>query len=209
MTRSASSNTPNQQPRLTLWHTDCVTPPYNALASRILWEQQGARTMKLRLVSASIAMALLAMIFSTALVNAAPPTSTSGITQTVTGTVGTSPALPATGTLDITRFAVQNGQLVALGTLNLGSIVNAAVAIPVDLLTSTGSCEILNLVLGPLALDVLGLQVNLNQVVLNITAQAGPGNLLGNLLCAVANLLNRGGPLTGLAGLLNNILRLL
>ncbi len=162
--------------------------------------------MKVRLLSASIAMALLAMVFSTALVGAAPPTSTSGITQTVTGTVA---GLPVAGTLDITRFAVQNGQLVALGTLNLGSIVNAAVAIPVDLLNSTGSCEILNLVLGPLSLNLLGLQVNLNQVVLNITAQAGPGNLLGNLLCAVANLLNRGGPLTGLAGLLNNILRVL
>jgi hypothetical protein len=30
----------------------------------------------------------------------------------------------------------------------------------------------------------------LNQVVRNITAVAGAGNLLGNLLCAVANLLN-------------------
>jgi hypothetical protein len=49
--------------------------------------------------------------------------------------------------------------------------------------------------------------VTLNQVHLNITAQQGPGNLLGNLLCAVANLLNGGGaPLTALANLLNQIL---
>jgi len=43
--------------------------------------------------------------------------------------------------------------------------------------------------LGPLDLNVLGLTVHLNQVVLNITAVPGAGNLLGNLLCAAANLL--------------------
>jgi hypothetical protein len=42
-----------------------------------------------------------------------------------------------------------------------------------------------------------------------ITAEQGPGNLLGNLLCAVANLLNgTGGPtvLQQIANLLNQIL---
>jgi len=48
--------------------------------------------------------------------------------------------------------------------------------------------------------------IDLNQVVLNITAQPGPGNLLGNLLCAVANLLNGGG---GLSAVLNQIVALL
>jgi hypothetical protein len=164
--------------------------------------------MKIRLLSASIAMALLAMVFGTTIVGAAPPTSTSGITEPVTGTVDGVTGIA--GTLEITRFAVQDGQLVALGILNLGpTIVDAAVAIPVNLLDSTASCEILDLVLGPLTLELLGLVVTLNQVELNITAESGPGNLLGNLLCAVANLLNGGGPLTGLAGLLNNILRLL
>ena len=59
----------------------------------------------------------------------------------------------------------------------------------------TGSCRILDLTLGPLHLDLLGLVVALNQVHLTITAQQGPGNLLGNLLCAIANLLN-GSPST-------------
>jgi hypothetical protein len=36
-----------------------------------------------------------------------------------------------------------------------------------------------------------------NPIVVNITAVPGSGNLLGNLLCAVANLLN-GGSLTGI-----------
>jgi hypothetical protein len=51
-------------------------------------------------------------------------------------------------------------------------------------------CPILHLELGPLDLDLLGLRVQLNQVVLDVTAIPGPGNLLGNLLCAVAGLLD-------------------
>ncbi|HEY8626509.1 MAG TPA: hypothetical protein VIL82_10920 [Solirubrobacteraceae bacterium] len=41
-------------------------------------------------------------------------------------------------------------------------------------------------------------------MILDITAQSGPGNLLGNLLCSVANLLN-GQTVVGqeLTGLLN------
>ena len=54
-----------------------------------------------------------------------------------------------------------------------------------------GACNVLNLVLGPLDLNVLGLQVHLNQVVLNIIAQTGASQLLGNLLCAVAGLSTR------------------
>lgn len=73
-----------------------------------------------------------------------------------------------------------------------------------------GACNVLNLVLAPLDLNILGLQVHLNQVVLNIVAQSGAGQLLGNLLCFVAGLLDGGGPLAGLLtqlqGLLNRIL---
>jgi hypothetical protein len=126
------------------------------------------------------------------------------------------------GTLDITRFAVQNGQLTALGTIS-GTLTDAAnvahqvtdfaVALPVNLLdpATAASCDILNLVLGPLHLNLLGLEVDLNQVVLNVTAVPGAGNLLGNLLCAVAGLLDGGvgGALNGLAALLNQILVIL
>jgi hypothetical protein len=49
--------------------------------------------------------------------------------------------------------------------------------------------------------------VNLNTIHLTITAVPGPGNLLGNLLCAIANLLNGGVPdLGALATLLNRLL---
>src|SRR3954447_3319360 len=79
-------------------------------------------------------------------------------------------------------------------------------------LAAAPACQILHLVLGPLHLNLLGLHVDLNRVVLNITAQPGPGNLLGNLLCGVAGLLDGGG-LSGALGqlsqLLNSILAIL
>jgi hypothetical protein len=71
------------------------------------------------------------------------------------------------------------------------------------------SCNILTLDLGPLHLDLLGLVVDLNAIHLQITAQQGSGNLLGNLLCAVANLLNGGGALAQLSGLLSQITNIL
>jgi len=51
-------------------------------------------------------------------------------------------------------------------------------------------CPILFLDVGPIFLDLLGLQVDVSQIVIDITAVAGEGNLLGNLLCAVAGLLD-------------------
>jgi hypothetical protein len=131
----------------------------------------------------------------------------------VTGTLANGAGNVA-GTFDVTRFANQNGTLKAIGTFT-GTVTDAAgtttsgtqsIALPVNLAQSAGSCQILDLVLGPLDLDLLGLQVHLDQVHLNITAQSGPGNLLGNLLCAVAGLLD--GP-TGLNAILNQIAALL
>jgi len=52
------------------------------------------------------------------------------------------------------------------------------------------ACDILFLFLGPIFLDLLGLQVFLSPVLLDVNAQPGPGNLLGNLLCALAGLLD-------------------
>jgi hypothetical protein len=49
-----------------------------------------------------------------------------------------------------------------------------------------GTCSILDLVLGPLHLDLLGLVVDLNRVHLTITANPA-GGVLGQLLCGVAN----------------------
>jgi hypothetical protein len=74
---------------------------------------------------------------------------------------------------------------------------------------TAASCDILNLVLGPLDLNLLGLEVHLNQVVLDIVGTTGAGQLLGNLLCAVAGLLDGGGALGQISALLNQILAIL
>lgn len=62
-------------------------------------------------------------------------------------------------------------------------------------------CEILDLDIGAIHLDLLGLVVDLAPVHLDITAVSGAGNLLGNLLCAVVGLLDPGGFLGDLLNL--------
>ncbi len=159
-----------------------------------------------------IALATL-LFFTTAIAAPAPllaqQRNNGPLTIPVTGT-GSGGAF--TGTFQLQRFAVDQGRLVATGLLT-GVVTTAAgvptsvartVAIPAAVTQAT--CDILHLDLGPLDLNILGLQINLSQIVLDITAQSGAGNLLGNLLCAVANLLNSPGPL---ADLLNRILAIL
>lgn len=70
--------------------------------------------------------------------------------------------------------------------------------------TGRATCDILHLRLAPLDLDLLGLKIHLDRVVLDIVATTGAGNLLGNLLCAVTGLLDGG--LGGLLGRLTNLL---
>ena len=111
------------------------------------------------------------------------------------------------GTLTIRTFALVDGVVTAVGTVvgtatGTGTIFVRQVAIPVIDIVQGTSCEILDLTLGPLDLDLLGLVVHLDQIVLNITGETGPGNLLGNLLCAIAGLLDPG---PGLASNLNQL----
>ena len=148
---------------------------------------------------------------------ATAPVSATSVPITGTGTTVDGVLATFTGTFNLTQFAVQNGQLAAVGTLTgtltdaagtvLGTVTNLPVTLPVGGATTSGTCDILHLDLGPLDLNLLGLQVHLNEVVLDITAQSGPGNLLGNLLCSVAGLLDNGLNLNSVATLLNQLLR--
>ena len=95
-----------------------------------------------------------------------------------------------------TFSGVQN---IPIKKINGSSLVDGRVA------ASAAACDILNLVLGPLDLNLLGLEIHLQRVVLDIVAVAGAGNLLGNLLCSVAGLLD-GTPLAGLLGQLQTLL---
>lgn len=137
-----------------------------------------------------------------------------------------------TGRFAISKFAIQGGQLVAIGQLT-GQYVDltgqtrtivSTVAWPVadggsagadaaascDTAADTGrACDILELVLGPLHLDLLGLVVDLNQVILTITGTTGAGDLLGNLLCAITGLLDAGSLGQQVVNLLNQLVGML
>jgi hypothetical protein len=98
---------------------------------------------------------------------------------------------PFTGTLTVTRFALdrQSGTLLVSGVItdaagNVDRFTNAVVQ------QLTGTCPILDLDIGAIHLDLLGLVVDLAPIHLDITAESGPGNLLGNLLCALVGLLD-------------------
>jgi hypothetical protein len=112
------------------------------------------------------------------------------------------------GTFTITNVTTEAGHLVAngvfTGTENGQPVIADTGQAPINA-PAAGSCRILDLTLGPLHLDLLGLIVDLNQVHLTITAQRGPGNLLGNLLCAVAGLLDGGGNANAIQNLLDQI----
>ena len=110
-------------------------------------------------------------VMTTGSAEAAPRTKPS-ISVPVVGETET--GLPVKGTYKITRFATQGGELVARGTfigtvgeIGDASTVRKAVTIPVTGATAEEgavqalqTCDILNLVLGPLDLNLLGLRVS-------------------------------------------------
>lgn len=153
------------------------------------------------------------------------------IATPITGTVN---GITFTGDYRITEFVVKNDVLYAVGTLTnisgvglpagVADLAGKQILLPVNREASgagaaattaaagaaaIGSCDILFLQLGPLDLDLLGLQIHLDQVLLNIDAATGAGNLLGNLLCAVTGLLDGVGSLVAIAQLLNQIISII
>jgi len=147
------------------------------------------------------------------------------LTSRVTGSFGKGGVVD--GTFTPRRFVMDDGGLAAVGMLHAtltrasGKVVgtkDTVVTVPVKsadgapvgkVSARAGDCAILHLVLGPLDLNLLGLKVHLDKVVLNIDAAPGAGNLLGNLLCAVAGLLDNTGVLPQIRQILNSILGIL
>jgi hypothetical protein len=98
----------------------------------------------------------------------------------------------------ITSVALVNGQLVATGTATAtihGRTTTVPFSAPVDIALAPnqppGLCPVLDLSLGPINLNLLGLVVQTSPICLTITATPG-GGLLGDLLCSLGNLLNQG-----------------
>jgi hypothetical protein len=180
----------------------------------------------LGVVSAVATLVALTVATSASAATAAaqPP---SGLTATVTGTCSfldatTGQVVNGTitnGLVAVTGFSSSGGQLFANGTITgtctavntLGQTVTQSINGTFSTLVTgaTGSCTILHLTLGPIHLDLLGLVVDTNQIVIDISAHPGSGNLLGNLLCGIANALNTGQTSSQLATLLNQLLAIL
>jgi hypothetical protein len=151
--------------------------------------------------------------------NLAPnrPTQTGPIVQQITNLLVTDPATGQTalftGTLTITSFATNaagdllaNGRLVGtlIGSLT-GGVAQAVDETFTNLQVQPRRCPILELDLGPIFLDLLGLEVDVSPISIDITAVAGPGNLLGNLLCALVGILDRNPLAAAVTNLLNQI----
>ncbi len=188
-------------------------------------------TRKFGVVLAAVCAAALVVPFAAGAQTLPSGTTTSSLTHIPVSGVAKSHKT-FTGHFAVDRFVSRSGKTFAVGTLTgkLGNkhISRSNVAMPASVATGSplgaahaaATCSVLHLVLGPVNLNLLGLVVTLgggslaNQpIVLDITAVSGSGNLLGNLLCSVSNLLNGTGvtPLTsslttGLLNLVNTLL---
>jgi hypothetical protein len=172
--------------------------------------------MRVRFFAAAIAVAagmVAAPLGSAAPPQAAAPQASTASPIPITGTTATGDIF--SGTFTPTAVAIVNGELAVVGTLTgtitdlLGNVigtVNQTITAP---LAVTGTCSVLNLTIGPVDLNLLGLVVHLDTVHLTVDAQSGPGNLVGNLVCAVSHLLDSGASLTAVTNLLNIILGLI
>lgn len=133
----------------------------------------------------------------------------------LTGTGGT-----FNGTFSITRFEAQDGVIYAVGMIagvvtGVGSVVHGPIALETTITggtlpASTGgitpqqvSCEVLHLVVGGVTVNLLGLDVALSPVTLDIVGGTGP---LGELICQIVALLDN---VVAVVGLLNQLLGLL
>ena len=153
--------------------------------------------MKQRLVLLALSGLLVLGFALPATISAARPTANALLNDIdVSGTLENGEAF--TGTLDITEITRDGTTLLFSGTLtnDATGAVQQFTDIAATLHNPGGAaCDILTLDLGPIFLDLLGLQVDLSEIELDIRAVPGAGNLLGNLLCAVAGLLD--GPILG------------
>jgi hypothetical protein len=127
------------------------------------------------------------------------------------------------GKYTISRFISKGSKTYAVGTLTgrlAGKkVTKHGVRMPVALTQAAqsaqlppipGACAILNLSIQPINLNLLGLSVRTSQIDLRIDAIPGAGNLLGNLLCGITNILNPGAANPSqLAAILNALLALL
>jgi hypothetical protein len=164
--------------------------------------------------SATILLALAAMVGmvlgAPAAASAAPPHE-GDLTSDVEGELADGRDFD--GTLDITGFDLDDeGNLTVDGVLDGvaddGELITQTFSDVTATLSQDGQqrCDVLFLDIDGIHLDLLGLVVDLDPVVLDVFAEPGPGNLLGNLLCAVTGLLDGPGQGGGILNAVENLL---
>jgi len=101
------------------------------------------------------------------------------------------------GKLNIKRFKEENGKIVAVGKLTgkatrddgrserFSELVTAPVTVTSSEIQVMAICQVLNLKIGPIDLNLLGLRLQTNEIRIVLTADS-EGGLLGSLLCGLA-----------------------
>jgi hypothetical protein len=127
------------------------------------------------------------------------------------------------GTYTVKKFATSGNKVVAVGTLTGKlkgkNVTKNNVKIPTTLSVpaeasqepdpTPGACQVLDLVLQPIDINLLGLHVATSRIEALIEAIPGQNALLGNLLCAITGILDpQGQSASTVASALNSILAL-
>jgi len=149
------------------------------------------------------AVAALAVMLIGGAGPAAAQTSGTPLTKSIAMTGKAKNGKKFTGTYTIERFTRSGSKQYAVGTLKgrlKGRRVKREdVRIPIALARSAqasqipptpNACQILNLTLQPIDLNLLGLRVRTSRIDLRIEGVPGAGQLLGNLLCGVLGILD-------------------
>jgi hypothetical protein len=158
------------------------------------------------------------------------------VTGTVAAAAEQGSGSEVTGTLSIQRFARTESAVAAVGTLTVSltdpasgdaRTVVTQVAVPLSRQASDSAaaeplgqpsaivpgaaqtCETLSLVLGPVDLDLRGVTVQLDRVVLDVTGVQTASDALPKLLCEIAGALDNAAQPAELVTLLNRLLDLL
>jgi hypothetical protein len=121
-------------------------------------------------------LAVLVVVAAVAAAEAGTATASTGAVASVPVT-GTASGEPFAGTMDVTTFAVDDGRLVALGT-----VAGTPFAAPAQPQQAKGGCTLFAISIGPFDVNVAGLvAVHLDPIALDVTLNG----FLGELVCGL------------------------
>ena len=153
------------------------------------------------------AVAALALLLVGGAGPAAAQTEGTPLTKVVKMTAAAKNGKKFKGTYTISRFTQSGGKVYAVGALKGKlkgrNVKRSNVRIPVTLARHTaagasqlppnptaGACQVLDLVLNPIDLNLLGLHLATSRIEVLLEAVPGANALLGNLLCGILGILD-------------------